>query len=143
MNALEIAMWLVSRGVRVEMQHAATGTVFSPADGFYKSDGFAYIADTEEGLPVLRARYGAATELRSPYDVVRESKQWHEFSADRFAGWADPPQHWADLYAELADQPIPYTVTLAGKAALAEPSDEMMARIKAEVPQDREADESI
>jgi hypothetical protein len=120
MNAQEIAMWLVSRGVLVEMRQTATGVVYEPRDGFYKSDGIACIFDTPHGPPVLHARYGEVTELRDPYDVVRESKQWHEFSADRFAGWADPPQHWVDLYAEIENEPIPFEVTPAGKAALKE-----------------------
>lgn len=100
MRAADAAAWLMERGVRFEAGSANGAIYWEPRDGFYKSDGIARLVD-EGGQCFLLARYGEKTLIRVPMDVVEASQGWHEFSKSRFAGWADPPAHWAALYAEI------------------------------------------
>lgn len=101
MKAQEIAEALMDRGVAFEVSRGSGVTHYAPTNGFYKSDGMAYLVDEPGGDTVLHARYQSRNVVTSPEDVIRESKQWHEYSEDRGEGWRVPPTVWQALYDEL------------------------------------------
>lgn len=87
----------IDRGLRVTISAVGGEKRVFFDDGFYKSDGLAYLAE-KDGCIVLFARYGEETKVNDFSDVVSQSMEWHEHSKDRFDGWINPAPVWADLY---------------------------------------------
>lgn len=102
MNQLlpDIANALVDSGVGVEMLKHGYGIL----DGFYKSDGCAYLVPSDNGGVHLRTRYGQIDQVESIADVVKVSRKWFEYSKNRFEGWRTPPSHWQTLYDKYTTQ---------------------------------------
>lgn len=97
MKVVEI---LAGIGLDMSVRYRGGSLVAEFEDGFYKSDGCAYLC-AEDSRLYLHARYGEKTEVLGIKDIIRCSKSWHEFSEDRFDGWRVPPSHWSALYETL------------------------------------------
>jgi len=104
MKTLEVVDWLLERGVQINVSRSDGTTSYSLANGFYKSDGSARLVDGPEGRCELHCRYQEVTEVSCPWDVVRCSLKWHDYSAGRFDGWRDPAEPWASLYQRLSER---------------------------------------
>lgn len=74
-------------------------------DGFYKSDGIAYL-EPRNGRLFLLSRYEQCDEINGLADIAAASKDWHEYSKDRFEGWENPPSHWAAFYAKFQTEQV-------------------------------------
>ena len=97
---LKVVAILARAGISTSVRFCGDAFVAYFDDGFYKSDGCAHLRH-EGGNLYLHARYGEKTEVLGIEDIIQCSKEWHEFSKDRFDGWRIPPAHWAALYATL------------------------------------------
>jgi hypothetical protein len=97
---MQVVAILARQGINTTVQARDGVLVAEFVDGFYKSDGMAYLRP-QSGRLFLHARYSERTEIKGLDDVVRCSKQWHEFSHERFDGWKVPPSHWAALYTSV------------------------------------------
>lgn len=97
---LQVAALLAHQGVRTLLEVRDCHLVAKFEDGFFKSDGMAFL-QPEAGRLFLHTRHGEKSEVLGLDDVVRCSKDWHERSRDRWSGWQDPPPHWAALYASV------------------------------------------
>lgn len=103
MDARELAEWLVKRGVSVVMRPLDSARIaYEPEDGFYKSDGCVHFSD-HDGAVLLTTRYENQQVIGHPLQLVRESREWHNSSRERLAGWNEPPAHWSNLYAMLLE----------------------------------------
>lgn len=96
---MTVVVELTKSGVRMKVEAREGRLMASFEDGFYKSDGLAYLC-VENGLLYLHSRYSGKDEICSYRDIVEHSRRWYEYSKDKFAGWATPPSIWAKLYAE-------------------------------------------
>ena len=97
---LKVVVMLAREGIEMKICYGDIGLSAWFEDGFYKSDGAARLV-VENGMLFLRARYDELTEVHCIDDVIRCSKQWHEYSEHRFDGWRTPPANWHRLYARL------------------------------------------
>jgi len=101
MKLLDMVSALSKAGVATTVRGVGETLIAEFEDGFYKSDGMAHLRE-ENGRLYLNARYGEKKEVLGIDDVIKCSKEWHEFSHDRFDGWETPPAHWAALYETLS-----------------------------------------
>lgn len=100
-TVLEYAEEMVNLGVDVKLTLGAYGLVEAQfIDGFYKSDGMTRLEQRGNSVR-LSTRYDNEVEVNSVVDIVKASKEWYEFSKDRFAGWSKPAIAWAPLYDTL------------------------------------------
>ena len=88
---------LVNMGIPVTISKGESGKIASFSSGFYKSDGSAWLEQTDSGI-VLHTRYGQADKIEGPFDVIEISRDWYERSRDRFDGWSVPNATWKPLY---------------------------------------------
>lgn len=93
---MNIAQDLVHAGIRVEMIPNGVSIL----DGFYKSDGMAYLVSDDNSGAVLKTRYDQQDSIESVRDVVKISLEWFAHSKDRYIGWNIAPGHWQKLYDE-------------------------------------------
>ena len=90
---------LVSEGIYPRVTAGPSGWKLWFEDGFYKSDGCTYL-EHDGGKYVLHARYNETTVVEDIEDIVRESKQWFDYSHNRCSVWEFAPAHWERLYKQ-------------------------------------------
>ena len=98
---LKVVSLLAHEGIPTTVSKQGNMLIASFVDGFYKSDGLAFLK-VENGRLYLCARYNDKTEIHGIDDVIRCSREWHEHSKDRLQAWKAPPAHWAALYGRLS-----------------------------------------
>lgn len=96
-SLLAVVAMLAHQGIQTTISSDGTSIRATFEDGFYKSDGCAYLDVRDQEL-YLNARYGESTKISSMADIVQCSQKWYEQSKDRFSGWESPPENWAKLY---------------------------------------------
>lgn len=101
MELLNMVAALSKVGVATTLRGVGETLIAEFEDGFYKSDGMAHLKEVN-GRLYLNARYGETKEVLGINDVIKCSREWHEYSRDRFEGWKTPPAHWAALYETLS-----------------------------------------
>lgn len=92
---------LVRNGIDVELTLYHGNIAARPKNGFYKSDGCAFLYCDKNDEMFLDTRYGEHTEVSSLGDVVSESYHWWDRSKERFDGWKRPAKEWMSLYKEF------------------------------------------
>lgn len=96
-----LVMRLVDLGIPVTLRLSENGKIATFESGFYKSDGMAWLEQTDIGV-VLHTRYGQINNVNDPMDVVEVSRDWFESSKDRYDGWSTPAPGWGALYDLLS-----------------------------------------
>ena len=92
-----LVMRPVDLGIAVTLRLGEKGKIATFESGFYKSDGLAWMEQTDTGV-VLHTRYGQINNVSDPIDIIEVSRDWFENSKDRYSGWSTPAPEWAALY---------------------------------------------
>lgn len=106
LKMLRVIEKLAKVGISVELDiykmspEQTSDVVLTFKNGFYKSDGMAKLILTAKGFE-LHSRYESVKIVKTISDIVRESYEWFEYSADRFIGWSSPALGWGSLYKKF------------------------------------------
>lgn len=95
---MKLVFELVEAGVQMNLVKKDGETRAYFEDGFYKSDGCAYLIEGARGDIQLHSRYDTMDQVGDLEDVAIESHNWFERSRERHFGWSAPAEGWIRLY---------------------------------------------
>lgn len=105
MNSYELVTELMCKyGIKVRMEYRNDidkTPRFYFENGFYKSDGSAYLQDDADGNAQLHTRYDQQCLIENIFDIGHVSYRWYETSKFRYDGWNLPAEEWAQFYTNL------------------------------------------